>query len=110
MQLAHNALSGREVAVKVYATRAAFTAEAALLANAASPLRAFMPALLALHDNAGAALQGAAGAPLPPCLVMDRGEPLDVFCHLRSPSRSATFAVRARCACSSAPHRRLLPH
>lgn len=96
VQLAHNALSGREVAVKVFATRTAFTAEAALLCNTASPLRGFMPALLALHDNPAGALQGAAGAPLPPCIVMDKGEPLDVLCHMHSPSRSATFLVRPR--------------
>eukprot|EP00892_Ulva_mutabilis_P003963 jgi/Ulvmu1/1939/UM012_0099.1 len=93
VQLAHNVLSGREVAIKVFATRPAFTAEAALLCNTASPLRGFMPALLALHDNPAGVLQGAAGAPLPPCIVMDKGEPLDVFCHLRSPSRSATFVM-----------------
>lgn len=99
MQLAHNALSGREVAVKVFATRAAFKTEAALLANTTSPLRVFMPAMLALHHNANGALQGAAGAPLPPCIVMDRGEPLDVFCHLRNPSRSMTFVVRTASHC-----------
>ena len=89
--------------MKVFATRTAFTAEAALLCNTASPLRAFMPALLALHDNPAGALQSAAGAPLPPCIVMEKGEPLDIFCHSRNPSRSLAFMVWRR-----SPHRPVL--
>jgi hypothetical protein len=46
-----------------------------------------------IEDNTDKKLVDAHGYPLPPCIVMERGEPLDVWAQRAQPDRPLAFAV-----------------
>jgi hypothetical protein len=46
-------------------------------------------------DNADGSLVDPAGYPLPPCIVMERGESLDLWSQRAKPDRSQAYSVRA---------------
>lgn len=45
-------------------------------------------------DNEDGALVDPAGYPLPPCIVMERGESLDLYSQRNAPDRATAFVVR----------------
>eukprot|EP00892_Ulva_mutabilis_P010095 jgi/Ulvmu1/7458/UM037_0001.1 len=92
VQIARERLSSREVAVKCFVSRSAFDAEAALYLGE-TPLRQFMPRLRMLRDNADGALVDPHGAALPPCIVMEKGESLDIFCERSRPDQAQAYSV-----------------
>ena len=46
-------------------------------------------------DNADGAVVDPRGHPLPPCIVMERGESLDIWSERAKPDRMQAFSVRA---------------
>eukprot|EP00892_Ulva_mutabilis_P008827 jgi/Ulvmu1/6316/UM029_0024.1 len=93
VQIARVRDSGREVAVKLYASRRAYEADAARSSDARNPLHALMPRLRRLYPNTDIALRDVCGNPLPPFIVMDKAEPLDTYCSLHQPRRSEAFTM-----------------
>lgn len=94
MQIARVRDTGREVAVKLYASRRAFEADAARILDQGNALHGVMPRVRRLYPNTDVALRDVCGNPLPPFIVMDKAEPLDTFCSLHQPRRSEAFSVR----------------
>jgi serine/threonine protein kinase len=68
-----------EYAIKVFLSKAAFDAESSQYTNQASPLRQFLPRLHAVVDNSDGTLEDAHGHNLPPCIVTERGESLNLW-------------------------------
>lgn len=95
MQIARVHDSGREVAVKLYASRRGYEADSARIVHQDDPLHGLMPRVRRLYPNADVALRDVCGNPLPPFIVMDKGEPLDTYCGLHQPRRSEAFKVRS---------------
>lgn len=93
MQIARVRETGREVAVKLYASRRAYEADAERSRDPTNPLHALMPRLRRLYPNKDVALRDVCGNPLPPFIVMDKAEPLDTYCSLHQPRRSEAFMV-----------------
>jgi hypothetical protein len=56
-----------------------------------------------IESNSDKKLVDAHGHPLPPCIVMERGEPLDLWAARAQPDRPQAFVVRT--SSSSAPFR-----
>ena len=54
----------------------------------------FLPHVEAVCDSAEAGLVDPRKEPLPPCIVMERGESLQEWCDRAEPDRFTTFAVR----------------
>lgn len=96
VQIARVCDTGREVAVKLYASRRGFEADAARSSNGGHVLHRLMPRVRRAYPNADVALRDVCGNPLPPFIVMDKAEPLDTYCSLHQPRRSEAFRVRIR--------------
>ena len=47
-----------------------------------------------VEDNADKSIKDPMGHPLPPCIVMERGESLDIWAERAKPDRAVAFAVR----------------
>lgn len=65
--------------MKFFVSQSAFQQEAEQYSNPENPLRKFLPPLHSVMDNADGTLVDAQGNPLPPCIVMERGESLDIW-------------------------------
>ena len=94
-----------EYAIKFFLSRGAFDFELALYGTgcggaAASPLAQFLPQVRNVEANDDHALLDPSGHPLPPCIVMERGESLDMWSERATPDRYQAFGVRAPCICS----------
>ena len=50
-----------------------------MYADPAQPLGRFLPQLYAIAEGEEAALRDAKGSSLPPCIIMEKGEALDVW-------------------------------
>ena len=50
-----------------------------------------------VESNHGGALKDPLGHPLPPFMVMERGESLDIWSTRSKPDRTLAFGVRLRC-------------
>lgn len=79
IQFASDSRTDQRWAIKFFLSRRAFEAEAALYHDPGSPLGPFLPLVRnVLSGERGARrLADAAGRPLPPCIVVERGESLD---------------------------------
>ena len=47
-----------------------------------------------VEENANKSISDPLGHPLPPCIVMERGESLDIWAERAKPDRSMAFTVR----------------
>lgn len=92
MQIVRERMSTQEFAAKFFMSRSAFEAEAQLYLHE-SPLKQFMPHVRAMHDNADKQLVDLRGVPLPPCIVMEKGESLDIFCDRSKPDQAQAYSV-----------------
>eukprot|EP00892_Ulva_mutabilis_P003618 jgi/Ulvmu1/1628/UM113_0005.1 len=81
IQFAKDRNSGRQYALKFFLSHAAFAGEAALYTDRSSPLGPFLPQLRSIAGAAGhePPVVDARARPLPPCIVMEKGESLDVW-------------------------------
>jgi hypothetical protein len=68
-----------QYAVKFFVSEVAFQQERALYSDRTQPLGAFLPALHSIVESGGQGLLDAAGHPLPSCIVMEKGESLDLW-------------------------------
>eukprot|EP00892_Ulva_mutabilis_P000203 jgi/Ulvmu1/10183/UM006_0139.1 len=81
IQFAKDQRSSLTYAVKLFLSRAAFTDECGLYTSHTSPLGLFLPALRNIADGSSTAPLVVDGHsnPMPPCIVMEKGESLDVW-------------------------------
>ena len=53
-----------------------------------------VPQVRNVESNADKSIKDPQGNPLPPCIVMERGESLDIWSERAKPDRSQAFMVR----------------
>ena len=53
-----------------------------------------LPQVRNVESNADKSIKDPQGNPLPPCIVMERGESLDIWSERAKPDRSQAFMVR----------------
>jgi hypothetical protein len=69
--------SGKECAVKFFLSHSAFLDEASLYEDRGKPLGRFLPEVHRIVNCPAEGFTDARGVPLPPCIVMEKGESLD---------------------------------
>eukprot|EP00892_Ulva_mutabilis_P003623 jgi/Ulvmu1/1632/UM113_0009.1 len=81
IQFAKDRRTGLQYAVKFFLSHTAFVDETGLYTNTSTPLGPFLPALRNIVDGTAEAplLLDGHGHPLPPCIVMEKGESLDMW-------------------------------
>jgi hypothetical protein len=95
VQFARRAGAEEEVALKFFVSRRSFDAEKAIYTN--MELRKLLPRLQGLHDNNDGTFVDPHGNPLPPCIIMERGESLDEWSCCRLPDMWAAMPVCSLC-------------
>ena len=80
VQIAEDIRSRREYAFKFFVSRTAFEQEAKLYEDPEQPLGRFLPELRCILDKSrGNEMHDRNRSSLPPCIVMEKGEALDLF-------------------------------
>ena len=79
VQFASHEVTRVEYAIKFFLSSTPFREELVQYTDAASPLRHFLPAVHAVVDNCDDTLRDGNGYPLPSCIVMEKGESLDIW-------------------------------
>lgn len=92
IQFAKRLHSREEFALKFFLHRTDYEAEAASYRSA--HLGSFMPAVERYVDNDDGMLRDAAGNPMPPCIIMERGESLRDRMMLAHTDKAGTAQVR----------------
>ena len=113
VQFATDIRTEREYAIKFFATRDAFIDEAALYSDSQNPLNKLLPRVREICDNVDGRVTDASGEALPPCIIMEKGEALNIWSrrnkggldHMTALQvRSNTNSLRARrfrwCLCA----------
>lgn len=97
MQFASGHLDGAEYAIKFFLDRASFHHEQELYADA--NLQRMMPAVSDVVSNeCEGAILTRFGLPLPPFIVVERGESLNEWAVRRSPDFLTSMVVRGLCS------------
>eukprot|EP00892_Ulva_mutabilis_P000483 jgi/Ulvmu1/10435/UM062_0032.1 len=91
IQFAKRLHSREEFALKFFLNRTDYEAEAACYRSA--HLGSFMPAVERYVDNDDGAMRDAAGNPMPPCIIMERGESLRDRMQLAHTDKAGTAQV-----------------
>ena len=98
VQMARSKTSGLEFAIKFFISSTAFAAERAMYKREgdshSNDLAHFLPKVHCVEENLDGALKDVHGHALPPCIVMERGESLDIWAARAKPDRSQAFTVR----------------
>jgi hypothetical protein len=79
VQFAKHHINDLEYAIKFYLSRTAFQDEASLFLNDGNPLGQFLPEVRDIVSNEDGWFVDAFGAPMPPCISMEKGESLDMW-------------------------------
>jgi hypothetical protein len=77
VQFAVHVLSKVEYAIKFFVSAVTFKGEQSLYLDNASPLKVFLPKARDIVPNDDGKFIDACGNPMPPCIVMEKGESLD---------------------------------
>ena len=97
VQFATHVLSKVEFAIKFFASSAAFNDELAQYIDSASPLRVFLPKARDIVPNDDGAFVDARGHPMPPCIVMEKGESLDRWVQRNKRAMDPFTCMQVRC-------------
>ena len=79
VQFAKDRRNGLEYAIKFFLSYSAFTDEASLYTDRGNPLGQFLPEVRNIAGNEDQEFKDAHGAPMAPCIAMERGESLDIW-------------------------------
>jgi hypothetical protein len=79
VQFAKHRINDLEYAIKFYLSHSAFQDEAKLFMNDGNPLGQFLPEVRDIVSNEDGRFVDAFGAPMPPCISMEKGESLDMW-------------------------------
>ena len=109
IQFAKDRRNGQVYALKFFLSQTAFADEAALYTDRSSPLGFFLPQLRSIAGAPGheAAVADAHGHPLPQCIVMEKGESLDVWMKRNRGGVDMVTGLQVRAPDLKAPHRAL---
>lgn len=72
-------MSKLEYAIKCFVSRAAFHDEVAQYTDTSSPLHHFIPKVQDVVDNGDGKFLDVNRRPMPPCIVVEKGESLDMW-------------------------------
>lgn len=102
VQIVEERNSRQDFAIKLFLSQVAFEQEKRLYVDPTLPLGGFLPKLRMIVESPGGGLVDAAGHPMPPCIVMEKGEPLDMWMKRGESSIDMVTGVqvRALCMCS----------
>lgn len=100
VQFARDLRDDRDYAIKLFVSRKAFDAETALYGDAV--LQELLPKIEAMTDNERGSEGDAHGTPLPPFIIMEKGEALDEWSRRAKPDMFQSVAVRSSAAYGSA--------
>lgn len=95
IQLARSSYDNHEYALQLFASRAAFEAEAVVYKDKSSPFQRFLPKLQAIFSNEAGGFQDPWGNTMPPCIIMEKGEPLNVWSHRQMTYKTLAYVVRS---------------
>ena len=95
MQFATDEAGRERLAIKFFLLRAAFLRETALLARGGAAVRAMMPTVAHAEPNEGGDVALPGGVPVPPFIVLERGESLDEWVQRVQPDYVTVLQVRA---------------
>ena len=93
VQFAYGRLDRQEYALKFFLSRKAFDAEEALYRH--TTLGTFLPQVIASVPETAGSIRDPWGRALPACMVMERGESLDLWMERAQPDKYMAFSVRA---------------
>jgi hypothetical protein len=79
VQFAKDRRNDLEYAIKFYLSPAAFQDEATLFMDKSNPLGQFLPEVRNIVGNEDGQFVDAFGAPMAPCIAMEKGESLDIW-------------------------------
>ena len=79
VQFAKDRRNDLEYAIKFFLSYSAFKDEASLYTDHGNPLGQFLPEVRNITGNEDEAFKDAYGAPMAPCIAMERGESLDIW-------------------------------
>jgi hypothetical protein len=96
VQFARGVHDGEEYAIKFFTHREAFEQEYMLYSNPV--LRSMMPAVTQIEANADNRIRSPSGWPLPPCIVIERGESLDKWAERIKPDFTTILQVLSHVA------------
>ena len=99
VQFATDVRTEREYAIKFFATRDAFIDEAALYSDSQNPLSKLLPRVREICDNVDGRITDAAGEALPPCIIMEKGEALNIWSRRNKGGIDHMTALQVRCLC-----------
>lgn len=95
VQIVRHNRSHEEFALKAFAAHSAFHAEAALYAASDSALGVFLPRMRLLLDNLNGSFRDPHGHKMPPCIIMEKGESVDLWRGRVKPSTQEVIVVRS---------------
>ena len=96
VQIAEDRSTRIEYAMKFFLSRPAFEHELSLYMDGTRPLGAFLPEVHSIVDPMETQFVDAAGVPLPPCIVMEKGESLDKWAASCSDGLDMVTGLQAR--------------
>ena len=108
VHFATHEVTKQDYAIKFFLSHSAFREELVQYTDAASPLRHFLPAVHAIVDNSEGKLRDGNGHPLPSCIVMEKGESLDIW-RKRSVRGMDTFTCMQVLLRASSPRTKCSP-
>jgi hypothetical protein len=95
VQFATEVSTDAEFAIKFFATRQSFSDEAALYRDDSdNPLCSMLPAVRDIIDNLDGRFTDSVGDPLPPCIVMEKGESLNIWSRRNKGGLDHTTALQ----------------
>jgi hypothetical protein len=103
VQFATSSIDPGQYALKFFVSRKDFAAEMAVYTD--SPLGKLLPRLEGMYDNRDGGIADPHGHPLPPCIIIERGESLDEWSKRRKPDMWAAMPVRSLSLCHTLPRR-----
>lgn len=105
VQMFRDNQNSEEYAAKFFLSEKAFEAEVVAFTEGRNPLTQFLPEIRTIKPKSVAKHEvdnvQVGGQPLPSCIVMERGESLDIWTNRAKPDRAQAFAVRCCCCCMS---------
>ena len=79
VQIVEQRITRQDFAIKLFLTQGSFEQEKSLYVDPSMPLGKFLPKLRMIVDSPEGGFVDALGDPMPPCIVMEKGEALDTW-------------------------------
>jgi hypothetical protein len=104
VQFAKHSVSEEEFAIKFFLFKSAFREERAQYTDRSRPLWHFLPKARAIFDNEDGSFVDAWDSPMPPCIVMEKGESLDQWVKRNTREMDPFTCMQVRCDAAHGNH------